>query len=173
MRYFHSCCYWGSDLLLWTPTTCLQRSKMSESEKKNQWLYKVLNVQTAFYSIYYRDLHPTHRADSHYIRDLSWKFGDTPPYDHHKKGVVMVLQVCEQIFACNISPCSCIAVILSLVLALASKYWYNIIWLPHMCHTFGGFCPMSHTTCLIMIIGVFGCCHFYFVVWQLIGMDQG
>ena len=46
-------------------------------------------------SILPHDFYPIHHADSHYFRQ---RLEALPCYDLHRRGVVMILQVCEQIF---------------------------------------------------------------------------
>lgn len=80
------------------PTISSQGPKSQRPENIND--HTVFNVQTAFYGIC-MDFDQTHRLDRHNtICNCQPKVWRHAPL---RRGVVMILQVCEQIFCCNIS----------------------------------------------------------------------
>ena len=99
-------------------TICSQRSKMSAS-KKHQWSYKVLNVRTAFSSIYWRDFDLTHQVDSQYICDCLLKVWSHAPSWLPQEGCRDGFTSLWADFCCNTSLCSC-SCLSSQVLAWAS-----------------------------------------------------
>ena len=77
------------------------------------------------------------------------KFGATPPYDRCWRGVVTVLQVCEQIFSVTLQFVH--IDISSLVFARASRYalrYYDSCTCATLLEEIGHFCPLLHISCL-------------------------